>query len=83
MISHWATAVGTTDSYLLGVSDVDSRWEDQNESAVVARYGPARWARVTAALPHENQGKTGYENHPTSSHPELEYGLVSRRARCG
>ena len=59
-------AVGTMDSYLLVVSGANPRWGDQIESAVVVRSGPAREA---TAQPPQNQGITGYENHPTSSYP--------------
>lgn len=59
-------AVGTMDSYLLAVSGVNPRWGDQIESAVVVRFGPVR---VATAQPHQNQGTTGYENHPTSLYP--------------
>ncbi|KAJ5557933.1 hypothetical protein N7513_003519 [Penicillium frequentans] len=54
------------DSYLPVVSGVNPRWGDQIESAVVMRSGPAREA---TAQPHQNQGITGYENHPTPSYP--------------
>ncbi|KAJ5516200.1 hypothetical protein N7527_007760 [Penicillium freii] len=57
------------DSYLLVVSGVDPRWADQSESAVVVRAGPVRLVRDTTAQPHQNQGITGYENHPTSLYP--------------
>ena len=57
------------DSYLLVVSGVDPRWGDQSESAVVVRAGPVRLVRGTTAQPHQNQGTTGYENHPTSFYP--------------
>jgi hypothetical protein len=60
---------GTMDSYLLVVSGVNPRWGDQSESAVVVRSGPARLVRGTTAQPHQNQGITAYENHPTSSYP--------------
>ncbi|KAJ5544095.1 hypothetical protein N7494_005374 [Penicillium frequentans] len=56
-------AAGTMDSYLLVVSGVNPRRGDQIESAVVVRSGPVREA---TAPPHQNQGTTGYENHPTS-----------------
>ena len=59
-------AVGTMDSYLLVVSGVNPRWGDQIESAVVVRSGPVREA---TAQSHQNQGTTGYENHPTSFYP--------------
>jgi hypothetical protein len=54
------------DSYLLVVSGVNPRWGDQSESSVVVRSGPVRLARGTTAQTRQNQGKTGYENHPTS-----------------
>ena len=54
------------DSYLLVVSGVNPRGGDQIESAVVVRFGPVREA---TAQPHQNQGITGYENHPTSFYP--------------
>ncbi|KAJ5544118.1 hypothetical protein N7494_005412 [Penicillium frequentans] len=62
------------DSYLLAVSGVNPRWGDQIESDVVVRSGPVREA---TAQPHQNQGITGYEIHPTSSYP------TRTRARTG
>lgn len=53
-------------SYLLVVSGVDPRWGDKIESAVVVRSGRVREA---TAQPHQNQGTTGYENHPTYFYP--------------
>ncbi len=59
-------AAGTIDSYLLVVAGVNPRGGDQIESAVVVRFGLVREA---TAQPHQNQGTTGYENHPTSFYP--------------
>ncbi|KAJ5474121.1 hypothetical protein N7475_003687 [Penicillium sp. IBT 31633x] len=59
-------AAGTMDSYLLVVCGVNPRGGDQIESAVVVRFGPVREA---TAQSHQNQGTTGYDNHPTSFYP--------------